>query len=78
MIGSIDTAFIGMKIALDQMERTGQQITSLMEDTSPKRNSSDLASDTVQLSSEQRAFEANAEVARTTDKTVGTLLDLVV
>ena len=78
MTGSIDTAFIGMKVALDQMERTGQQITSLMEDTSPKRSSSDLASDMVQLSSEQRTFEANAEVARTADKAVGTLLDLIV
>ena len=78
MTGSIDTAFIGMKVALDQMERTGQQITSMMEDTSPKRDSSDLASDVVQLSSEQRAFETNAEVARTADKTVGTLLDLMV
>ena len=78
MTGSIDTAFIGMKVALDQMERTGQQITDLIEDTSPKRSSNDLASDMVQLSSEQRTFEANAEVTRTADKTVGTLLDLMV
>ena len=70
MSPSLDVAFIGMKAALDQLERTGEQFAQLVEDSDPVR-------DAVQLISSQRNFEASATVARAADETLGTLLDLI-
>ncbi len=69
MSPSLDIAFIGMKAALDQLERTGAQIAQLVEGSDPVRNA-------VELITSQRSFEASAAVARTADQTLGTLLDL--
>ena len=69
MSPSLDVAFIGMRAALDQLERTGEQFAQLAEASNPAKNA-------VELSSSQRNFEANATVARAADETLGTLLDL--
>ena len=69
MSPSLDVAFIGMKAALDQLERTGAQIAQLVGDSDPVQ-------DAVELISSQRSFEASAAVARAADETLGTLLDL--
>ena len=67
---SLDVALIGMKAALDQMERTGEQFAQLAG------SSSDTAKDEVELISQQHSFEASATVARAADETLGSLLDL--
>ena len=67
---SLDVAYIGMKAALDQMQRTGEQFAQLAE------SSSGIAKDAVDLISQKHSFEASATVARVADETLGTLLDL--
>ncbi len=69
MSPSLDVAFIGMRAALDQLERTGEQFAQLAEAGNPAKG-------VVELISSQRNFEANATVARAADETLGTLLDL--
>lgn len=76
MTPAIDTAFIGMRASLDQLERTGQLIANLVSSSSV--SSGNLVKDMVQLSSSQHAFEANASVVRTANEIVGTTIDLLI
>ena len=76
MIPAIDTAFTGMRVSLDQLERTSQLIANLVLSSSV--SSGNLVKDIVQLSSSQHAFEANAAVVRTANEIIGTTLDLLI
>lgn len=76
MTPAIDTAFVGMRASLQQLERTGQLIANLASSSS--LSSGNLVKDIVQLSSSQRAFEANAAVVRTANEIIGTTLDLLI
>ena len=76
MTPAIDTAFVGMRASLQQLERTGQLIANLA--SSSNLSSGNLVNDIVQLSSSQRAFEANAAVVRTANEIIGTTLDLLI
>lgn len=76
MTPAIDTAFIGMRASLQQLERTGQLIANPA--SSGSVSSGNLVNDIVQLSSSQRAFEANAAVVRTANEIIGTTLDLLI
>ncbi len=67
----IDTSFLGMQLAIEQMEQTGRQIVNMIE-------GHDLASNMVDLQSAHRSFQANAAVARTVDQNVGTIVDMFV
>ena len=76
MIPAIDTALVGMRASLDQLERTGQQIANLVSSSSI--SSGHLVEDIVQLSSAQHGFEANAAVVRTANEIIGTTIDLLI
>ncbi len=76
MIPAINTAFVGMRASLDQLERTGQLIANLVSSSSI--SSGNLVQDMVQLSSSQHDFEANAAVVRTANEIVGTTIDLLI
>lgn len=67
----IDTSLLGMQLAIEQMEQTGQQIANMID-------GGDLASNIVDLKAAHRAFQANAAVARTFDQTIGTVIDMFV
>ncbi len=67
----IDTALLGMKLTIEQMEQTGRQIANMTE-------GDDLASNMIDLHSQYRTFQANAAVARTVDQTVGSIVDMFV
>ena len=70
MTPALQFAFIGMKASLDQLERTGEQLTQLVADTN-------VARDMVELSSQQRTYEANAAVARTADQVLGAIINIL-
>lgn len=76
MIPAIDSAFIGMRASLDQLERTSQSIANLVSSSSV--SSGNLIEDVVQLSLAQHAFEANAAVVRTANEIIGTTIDLLI
>ncbi len=76
MTPAIDTAFIGMRASLEQLERTGQLIANLVSSSSV--SSGNLVKDMVQLSLSQHAFEANAAVVRTANEIVGATIDLLI
>ncbi len=69
MSSALDVALVGMTAALDQLNRTAEQIARPTDDD-------DLAEDIVELNSAQHSFEASASVARAADETLGSLLDL--
>jgi len=69
---SLEIAFAGMKASLDQMQCIGEQFAQLASGETL------AVDDVVKLTSEQRTFEANAAVARTANKVVGTVIDLLV
>ncbi len=71
MSPSLDFAMIGMKAAIDQMERTGEQLAQLVSETN-------VVDNVVDLLQEQRSFEANAASARAADETLGKLIDLFI
>ena len=75
MIPAIDTALVGMRASLDQLERTSQSIANLVSSSSV--SSGNLIEDVVQLSLAQHAFEANAAVVRTANEIIGTTIDLL-
>lgn len=76
MIPAIDTALVGMRASLDQLERTSQSIANLV--SSSRLSSGHLVEDIVQLSSAQHAFEANAAVVRAANDILGTTIDLLI
>ncbi|MCH7859650.1 MAG: hypothetical protein IID14_08135 [Candidatus Marinimicrobia bacterium] len=76
MIPAIDTALVGMRASLDQLERTSQSIANLVSSSSV--SSGNLIEDVVQLSLAQHAFEANAAVVRTANEIIGTTIDLLI
>ncbi len=69
MTSAIETSFIGMRAAIDNLQQVGENIAKLAED-------SDLSRDMVELSSASRQFEANARVAEAADENTGTVLDM--
>lgn len=71
MIPSLDIAFTGMQASLEQMECVGERMAHLISGNDPAR-------DMVKLITQERAFEANAAVARTADEVVGSIIDLIV
>ena len=74
MMPAIDTALVGMRASLDQLERTSQSIANLVSSSSV--SSGNLIEDVVQLSLAQHAFEANAAVVRTANEIIGTTIAL--
>ena len=76
MIPAIDTALVGMRASLDQLERTSQSIANLVSSSSV--SSGNLIEDVVQLSLAQHAFEANAAVVHTANEIIGTTIDLLI
>ncbi|MCH7521987.1 MAG: hypothetical protein IIB42_09855 [Candidatus Marinimicrobia bacterium] len=76
MMPAIDTALVGMRASLDQLERTSQSIANLVSSSSV--SSGNLIEDVVQLSLAQHAFEANAAVVRTANEIIGTTIDLLI
>lgn len=69
---SLEVAFIGMKASIEQMQCIGDQFAQLAS------GGTLAVDDMVELTSEQRTFEANAAVARTADEVVGSVIDLLV
>ena len=76
MMPAIDTALVGMRASLDQLERTSQSIANLVSSSSV--SSGNLIEDVVQLSLAQHGFEANAAVVRTANEIIGTTIDLLI
>ncbi|MFB0517099.1 MAG: hypothetical protein ACETWG_10935 [Candidatus Neomarinimicrobiota bacterium] len=72
MTPSLELAFVGMKVSLDQMQCIGEQFAQVAAGGSLE------VEDVVELLTEQRTFEANAAVARTADQVVGSMIDIFV
>ncbi len=69
MTSAIDTSFIGMRAAIDNMRLVGESVAKMAED-------SDISRDMVKLASVNRDFEANARVAEAADDNTSTVLDM--
>ncbi len=69
---SLEVAFIGMRASIEQMQCIGDQFAQLASGRTL------AVDDVVELTSEQRTFEANAAVARAADEVVGSVIDLLV
>ena len=68
--GTVETALMGLNAALESMQRTAARIAEFTSET-------DLIKDIVQLSIDERRFEANIAVIRTADDMIGSLLDIL-
>lgn len=71
MTSSLDFAMIGMRASMEHMERTGEQMVQMISENT-------LAENTVSLMTDQRTYEANAQVARAADQMMGTLIDIFI
>lgn len=71
MTSSLDFAMIGMRASMEHMERTGEQMVQMISENT-------LAENTVSLMTNQRTYEANAQVARAADQMMGTLIDIFI
>ncbi len=71
MTNNIQVGLSGLKANLDSFNRTAARIS---------RNApgGDLSGDMVQMIQDKRGVQVNAEVVRTADDLVGTMLDIMV
>jgi len=72
---AINQGLIGMQRSQVEMQRSAQQITEVGTTQRDNPQANDLVEPMVNMNLQAKLFDANAQVVKTANETLGTLLD---